>query len=56
MRIAYTILIDKPEGNMSFGNTAVDKRIILKCFSRKYGWRLLSGFIWLRIGTYGGLL
>jgi hypothetical protein len=34
----------------------VDGRIILKCTSMKQGLGLWIGFIWLRIGTGGGLL
>jgi hypothetical protein len=32
-----------------------DGRIILKCVLGKEGWRVWIGFIWLRIGTGGGL-
>jgi hypothetical protein len=34
----------------------VDERIILKYIFIKYGWRLWIGFIWLGIGTGGGVL
>jgi hypothetical protein len=34
----------------------VDGRIILKCMSGKLDWRVWIVFIWLRIGTGGGLL
>jgi len=35
---------------------SVDGRIILKLISEKRGRKLWTGFIWLRIGTSGGLL
>jgi hypothetical protein len=31
-------------------------RIILEWVLGKYGWRVWTGCIWLRIGTSGGLL
>jgi hypothetical protein len=34
----------------------VDGRIIFECISGKQVWKLWNGFIWLRIGTGGGLL
>jgi len=37
-------------------DTSVDGRIILKEILQKYGVILWAGFIWLRIGTGGGLL
>jgi hypothetical protein len=38
------------------GDLGVDGRIILKLILRKQSWRVWIGFIWLRIGTAGGLL
>jgi len=34
----------------------VDGRIILERILRRWGGKVLTGFIWLRIGTTGGLL
>jgi hypothetical protein len=34
----------------------VDREIILEEVLRKYGGNVWTGFIWLRIGTSGGLL
>jgi hypothetical protein len=34
----------------------VDGRIILKWLFRKWNWGEWPGFMWLRIGTGGGLL
>jgi hypothetical protein len=34
----------------------VDTKIILERIVRKYGEETWTGFIWLRIGTSGGLL
>jgi hypothetical protein len=33
----------------------LDRRIILKWFLKKYG-RVKTGFLWLKLGTGGGLL
>jgi hypothetical protein len=52
----YKVLVGKPErftllrtpGHRSEGNIRID--------CREMGWRLWSRFIWLRIGTSGGLL
>jgi hypothetical protein len=38
------------------GKTGVDGRIILKWTIKKSDWRGWTEFIWLRIGTGGGLL
>jgi hypothetical protein len=34
----------------------VDGRVILKLIFRKKGGKVWAGFIWLRIGTVGGIL
>jgi hypothetical protein len=34
----------------------VDLKILLKCILKKWGGRVWTGFIWLRIGTSGELL
>jgi hypothetical protein len=34
----------------------VDRKIILKCILREKSEKAWTGFIWLRIGTSGGLL
>jgi hypothetical protein len=55
-RNAYKILVGKPEGKRPLGrprrmgvdNTNMDLREI--------GWDVGIGFIWLRIGTSGGLI
>jgi len=51
---AYTILVTKAEGRISFGRLGVDGWIIFEWFLR--GWRFSTGCIWLRIGIHGGLL
>jgi hypothetical protein len=38
------------------GHQGVDGRIILKWILKKYDVRAWTGFIWLRIGTDGGLM
>jgi hypothetical protein len=37
-------------------NLGTDKRKILEWMLGKYGGKVWTGFIWLRIGTSGGLL
>jgi hypothetical protein len=44
----------KPEENIPL--VSVDGRIILTRILNKYGRRLWSSFIWLRIGTSGGMI
>jgi hypothetical protein len=51
-----TILVGKPEGKDQSENLGIDGRIILKWILGKEGWRVWIGFMWLRIGTVGGLL
>jgi hypothetical protein len=50
----YNILVWKPEGKRSLRRTR-RRRIILEWILGKYGGKLCTGFIWLRIGTSGGL-
>jgi hypothetical protein len=52
-RNAHTILVGKPEGKRHSEELGVDGRIILKWILRKLGWKLWTGFIWLRIGNSG---
>jgi hypothetical protein len=56
MRNAYKILVGKHEGKRPLGRICVDGRIILEWILRKLGGKGWTGFIWLRIGTNGGLL
>jgi hypothetical protein len=53
-RNAYRILVGKPEGKRPYKD--VGRRIILKHVLEKYGRVIWTGFIWLTIGTSGGLL
>jgi hypothetical protein len=56
-RIAYRVLMGKPEGQRPLGRPRYMGRIIVKWFFKKYeegvGW---TEFIWLRIETSGELL
>jgi hypothetical protein len=51
MRNVETILVVKPEEDLGIGGRTILKRIL-----KKYSGRVWTGFIWLRIGTGGGLL
>jgi hypothetical protein len=52
----YNILVDKHERKRQFTGLGIDVRIILEWELEKYVGRVCNGFIWLRIGTSGGLL
>jgi hypothetical protein len=54
-RIGYRILGRKPEGKRSL-ERHVDGRIILEWMLGKECGKVWTEFIWLRIGTSGGLL
>jgi hypothetical protein len=55
-RNAYTILVGHLSGRDSSEDVNKGGRIILKWISRKAGWRLWTGFIWLRTRGGGGFL
>jgi hypothetical protein len=56
-RDAYRALAGKPEGRNHLEDPGVDGRIILKwTFKRLDGGHRLTGSVWFRIGTRGGLL
>jgi hypothetical protein len=40
----------------TFGYTVVDEKVILEGIVGKLGGKLLTGLIWLRIGSNGGFL
>jgi hypothetical protein len=44
------------KGRDNSEDLGADERIILKWILRKFVWRVCIGFVWLRIGTSGGLL
>jgi len=49
-------MVRKREGKSHSGDAGVDGRIILERILEKQCGRLRIGFIWLRIGSSGGLL
>jgi hypothetical protein len=49
-------MVGKPEGKTHTEELGVGGRIILKWSYRSRFGRVCTGFIWLRIGTSGGLL
>jgi hypothetical protein len=46
----------KPEGKRPVGRLEIGGKIILKWILEGYDSVVSAGFIWLRIGTSGGLL
>jgi hypothetical protein len=47
---------ENPNGRNHTGDISIDGRIIVEWNLGKYGGKVWIGFIWLRIGTSGGLL
>jgi hypothetical protein len=56
MRYVYKILVGKPEGKRPHGRSVHGKMIVIEWIFRKYGGKVWSRFICLRIGTGGRLL
>jgi hypothetical protein len=55
-RNAYRILDGNLKERDHSEDLGVDGRTILEWILRKQAWGVQTGFIWLRIGTSGGLL
>jgi len=55
-RVAYRVLVGKPEGKRPLGNLGVDGCIILVWISRRWDVGMWTGLGWHRIGTVGGHL
>jgi hypothetical protein len=56
VRVAYRVLMGKPEGRRPLGRLRRRWKDNTKMDLREVGWWALTGSIWLRIGTGGGLL
>jgi hypothetical protein len=54
MRNTYKILAGKSEGKRTLEYLGIQRNITI--ILRKHGGKACIGFIWLRIGTNGGLL
>jgi hypothetical protein len=52
----YNILVGKPEGRDDLEDLRINGKGILEWILGKYGGRVWTGLIWLRIGTSDGLL
>jgi hypothetical protein len=48
--------LENPRGKDHFVDKGIGRRVILKQIIWKWGWRVQTGFIWLRIVTSGGHL
>jgi hypothetical protein len=55
-RKVYRVLVGNHEGKRTFGRLRCRWEYEIRMDLRKIGWGVWSGFIWLRIGTNGGLL
>jgi len=53
---AYSILVGKPERKNHLKGISVDESIILELILGKYRGMVWTKFIWIRIGTSGGIL
>jgi hypothetical protein len=56
MRNAHNILIRKPEGKRPHGKRKRRWENIIRKETGRQGGKVWNGFVWLRIGTSGGLL
>ena len=56
MRSAYRVVVGRPDWRRPFGKHMRRWKGNIKINLRKVGWGAWTGFIWLRIGTAGGLL
>jgi hypothetical protein len=55
-RNAYSIVVGKTEGRRPLGGRGYRWGILLKYILERQNGMILTGLIWLRIGTSGGLL
>jgi hypothetical protein len=55
-RNVYRILVGKPEGKRPLERRRRRREYGIKMDLREIGWGGLSGFTWITIGTFGGLL
>jgi hypothetical protein len=56
VRNAYKILVGKPERKRQLGRPWRRWEDNLRTIIRKIVWKMCTGWIWLGIGTSGGLL
>jgi hypothetical protein len=56
MKYAYKIFVGRPETKRPLDDLDVRMRIISESIFKKQGGKSWTGFIWLGIGTSGGLL
>jgi len=53
VRKVYNILVEKPEGKRPLGKSRRRWRIMLDWILEKYGGKVWTGSIWIRIGISG---
>jgi hypothetical protein len=57
MKNVWKILAGKPDGKRTFGRTRKRWEIVLNLKElKKYGVKMWTGFIWLRVGSKSGIL
>jgi hypothetical protein len=56
VRKVYNILVEKPEGKRPLGKSRRRWRIMLDWILEKYGGKMWTGFMWIRLGASGRLL
>jgi hypothetical protein len=55
-RKVYIVLVGKPEGKRPLERPRRRWEDGIRVDLREIGWRVWSGFVWLRMGTVGGML
>jgi hypothetical protein len=55
-RVAYRILVGRPEGRRPFGRPRRRWEDNIKMDLQEVGWEAWTGLSWLRIGRGGGIL
>jgi hypothetical protein len=56
MRNLFSILVGEPEGKRQLAKRRRRWENNIRMDLREVGWRVWTGFIWLRVGTSGGSL
>jgi hypothetical protein len=52
----YRILVGTPERKRTLGRPRHRWKDEIRMYIREIGWKVWTGFVWLRVGSSGGLL